>query len=136
MWTSADRISRFCFCWTVEIITKNILNYILLFFCKAMIEFGRPNSLFNPCSSFHNIYQWSSPSYRENFSSSLCWWYQLIDKSLKKINKYINRDVKCAVDWIRGNKLSLNMNKTEIVLFQTRNKDITKHPNFRISGKK
>ena len=41
----------------------------------------------------------------------------LIDKSLKKINKYINRDLKCAVDWIRAKKLSLNTSKTEIVLF-------------------
>ena len=60
----------------------------------------------------------------------------LIDKSLKKINKYINRDLKCAVDWIRANKLSLNTSKTEIVLFKTRNKIITKRLNFRISGQK
>ena len=29
----------------------------------------------------------------------------LIDKSLKKINKHINRDVKLTIDWIRANKL-------------------------------
>ena len=28
----------------------------------------------------------------------------LVDKSLKKINKSINKDLKCAVDWIRANK--------------------------------
>ena len=60
----------------------------------------------------------------------------LIDKSLKKINKYINRDLKCAVDWIRANKLSLNTSKTEKELFKTRNKIVTKHLNFRLSGQK
>ena len=59
----------------------------------------------------------------------------LIDKSLKKINKYISRDLKCIVDWIRA-KLSLNTSKTEIVLFKTRNKIITKCLNFCISRQK
>ena len=31
----------------------------------------------------------------------------LIDKSLKKVSKHINRDLKLTVDWIRANKLSL-----------------------------
>ena len=60
----------------------------------------------------------------------------LIDKSLKKINKHINRDLKLAVDWITANKLSLNASKTEIVLFKPRNKKITKQLNFRVSGQK
>ena len=60
----------------------------------------------------------------------------LIDKSLKKINKYINKDLKYATDWIRANKLSLNTSKTEIILFKTKNKVVTKHLNFRVSGQK
>ena len=60
----------------------------------------------------------------------------LIDKSLKKINKHINRDLKLTVDWIRANKLSLNASKTEIVLFKPRNKKITKQINFCVSGQK
>ena len=47
-------------------------------------------------SAFYNIYQWSSPSYREKFSSSHADETNLlllIDKSLKKINKYINKDL-------------------------------------------
>ena len=59
----------------------------------------------------------------------------LIDKSLKKINKYTNRDLKYAFDWIRGKKVSLNKSKTEILLFKTRNKVITKHLILRITGK-
>ena len=60
----------------------------------------------------------------------------LIDKSLKKINKHINRDLKLTVDWIRANKLSLNASKTEIILFKPRNKKITKQLNFHVSGQK
>ena len=32
----------------------------------------------------------------------------LTDKSMKSINKHINRDLKLVVQWIRANKLSLN----------------------------
>ena len=35
----------------------------------------------------------------------------LTEKSLKEINKYIIRDLKCAVDQIKANKLSLNTSK-------------------------
>ena len=60
----------------------------------------------------------------------------LIDKLVKKINKHINGDLKLTVDWIRANKLSLNASKTDIVLFKTRNKKISRHLNFRVSGQK
>ena len=60
----------------------------------------------------------------------------LTDKSLKKINKHIKRNLKLPVDWIRANKLSLNASKTEIVLFKPRNKKITEQLNFRVSGQK
>ena len=39
----------------------------------------------------------------------------LTDKSMKKINKHINRDLKLVVQCIRANKLSLNTSKTELV---------------------
>ena len=41
-----------------------------------------------------------------------------------------------TVEWIRGNKLSLNASKTEIVIFKARNKTINKHLDFCISGQK
>ena len=58
----------------------------------------------------------------------------LTDKSMKKINKHINRDLKLVVEWIRANRLSLNTSKTELVIFKSKNKIITKHLNFCISG--
>ena len=57
------------------------------------------------------------------------------DKSLKKINKHINHDLKLLNIWLRANKISLNASKTEIVLFRPKSKSsITKHLNFGISG--
>ena len=60
----------------------------------------------------------------------------LTENSLKKLNKHINRDLKFVVQWIRANKLSLNTGKTKIVIFKSRNRKISKHLNFRISGQK
>ena len=40
------------------------------------------------------------------------------------------------VEWLRGNKIFLNANKRELVLFRTRVKMITKNMNFRISRQK
>ena len=57
----------------------------------------------------------------------------LINKSLKQINKLINHDLALLVQWLRSNKISLNTNKTEILLFRPKGKTITKHLNFRIS---
>ena len=59
----------------------------------------------------------------------------LSDKSLKKINKNINHDLKILNIWLRANKISLNPSKTEIILFRPKSQsNITKHLNFRISG--
>ena len=58
----------------------------------------------------------------------------LTENSLKKLNKHINRDLKLVIQWIRANKLSTG--KTKIVIFKSRNRKITKHLNFRISGQK
>ena len=53
-------------------------------------------------------------------------------KSLKTINKSINEGLKLLVTWLRSNKIGLNSNKTEIILFRTKNKKITKKLNFRL----
>ena len=60
----------------------------------------------------------------------------LTDKSMKKIDKHINRSLKLVAEWIRANRLSLNTNKTELVIFKPKNTIITKHFNYRIRGQK
>ena len=59
-----------------------------------------------------------------------------ISKSMKRINKHINHDLSLIVQWLRSNKISLNADKTELVIFSPKRKQITKHLNFRISGQK
>ena len=54
----------------------------------------------------------------------------VVEKSLKQLNKKVNRDLKLTVEWVRTNKLSLNAKKTEIIIFKPRNKTISKHLNF------
>ena len=57
-------------------------------------------------------------------------------KSLKDINKKINHDLSNLVQWLRANRISLNVKKTDIVIFKPKQKIITKNLNFRISGQK
>lgn len=59
----------------------------------------------------------------------------LADKSIKKINKHINHDLKLLTEWLKANQI-LNTDKTEIVIFRPKHKIIKKHLNFWISGQK
>ena len=60
----------------------------------------------------------------------------LTGKSLKTINKLINHDLKSIVIWLRANKISLNSQKTEIILFKSPKTKITKNLNFRVKWTK
>ena len=53
---------------------------------------------------------------------------------LKKINKTINVDLSNLVQWLRANKISLNVNKAELVNFRSPKKQIYKNLNFRLSS--
>ena len=54
----------------------------------------------------------------------------VVEKSLKQLNKKVNRYLKLIIEGLRPNKLSLNAKKTKIIIFKPRNKTITKHFNF------
>ena len=41
-------------------------------------------------------------------------------KSLKKNNRFINQDFSLLVQLLQANRITLNTNKTEIILFQTK----------------
>ena len=61
----------------------------------------------------------------------------LTNSSLKKkIKRQVKHDLSLICHWLRANKISLNTSKTKIIIFRPRKKQITKHLNFRISGKK
>ena len=52
------------------------------------------------------------------------------------MNKTVSSDLSNLVQWLRANKISLNVNKTEIVLFRSPTKQIYKNLNFRLNGQK
>ena len=60
----------------------------------------------------------------------------LYASSLKDINKKIIHDLSNLVQWLKANKILLNVSKTEIVTFKSHSKQITKHLNFHLSGQK
>ena len=59
-----------------------------------------------------------------------------VSHSSKNLNKTVNFDLSNIVQWLRANKISLNINKTEIVVFRSPTRQIYKNLNFRISGQK
>lgn len=55
------------------------------------------------------------------------------NKSVKQLNRHINHDLTLLCHWLKANKISLNANKTELIIFKSKRKSITKHLNFHIS---
>ena len=58
------------------------------------------------------------------------------NRSLKNLKKTVNFDLSNLVQWLRANKISLNANKTEIIVFRSRTKQIYKSLSFRLSRQK
>ena len=54
----------------------------------------------------------------------------------KKINQIINFEIKKILHWLKGNIISLNSSKTEIIVFNSKKKKITKNLNFQVRGQK
>ena len=40
------------------------------------------------------------------------------DNSIKKLNKFLNNDLKNLTNWLNVNKITLNFDKTEMILFK------------------
>ena len=62
------------------------------------------------CSSVHHFADDTNISY--------------VSSSLKDINKKINHNLSNLVQWLRANKISLNVSETEIVMFKSHSKQI------------
>ena len=52
------------------------------------------------------------------------------------ISLSLSLSLSLIVQWLRSNKIRLNADKTEIIIFRSKQKQITKYLNFRISGQK
>ena len=46
----------------------------------------------------------------------------IINKSLKRLNKLLNSDLKNITNWLNANKISLNVSKTELIIFKPKRK--------------
>ena len=60
----------------------------------------------------------------------------LSNKSLKKLTLNMNHDLTCLCEWLRSNKLSLNVSKTELIIFNRPNTELVHKYKFKIDGHK
>ena len=57
-------------------------------------------------------------------------------KSITKLNKYINLDITNLTDWLNANTISLNVQKTELVIFKHQGKKIDSEVKIKLSRKR
>ena len=57
-------------------------------------------------------------------------------KSITKLNKYVNLDMKNLNDWLNANKISLNVQKTKFVIFKHQRKKIDSEVKIKLRRKR
>ena len=73
-------------------------------------------------------------------SVPLCWWhkhYTIQSNSLlERLSKQVSKDLSNLSNWFRANKLSLNMKKTELVIFRPRKLKTDHSFKLKLDGKR
>ena len=59
-----------------------------------------------------------------------------LSNSIKKLNKLVHADLKCLVNWLNTNKISLNVEKTEMVIFKSKQKKFEGDLKIKLCGKR
>ena len=59
-----------------------------------------------------------------------------INKSLDSLNKKLNIDLKLLCNWLNANKIALNSNKTELVLFKYRSRKLNYNLKLKLNGRR
>ena len=59
-----------------------------------------------------------------------------IKDSVKEVNKVVNKGLKFLVQWLNANIISLNVAKTEVVIFRRKKRQIDCDLNLKLCGKK
>ena len=59
-----------------------------------------------------------------------------LGKSIKKLNKLVNIDLKNLLYWLNANKISLNVKKTELVIFKSKQKQFDGEIKLKLSRKR
>ena len=58
------------------------------------------------------------------------------NNSIKKLNKMLNKDLKNLTNWLNANKISLNVDKTEMILFKPIKKPLDCQLKLKLNGKR
>ena len=60
----------------------------------------------------------------------------LISKFINKLNKFVNFDLTNLSNWLNANKISLNVSKTELIMFKPRMKKVDFDFKLKLNGKR
>ena len=55
---------------------------------------------------------------------------------MKRLNKLLNSDLKNLTNWLNAYKVSLNVSKTELVIFRSKGKPLDFNMKIKLSGKR
>ena len=58
-----------------------------------------------------------------------------LSNSIKKLNKLVRAYLKHLVNWLNGNKISLNVKTTEMVIFKSKQRNFEGHLKIKLCGK-
>ena len=58
------------------------------------------------------------------------------NKSVKNLNKLVNHDMKQLNNWLSANKISLNVEKTEVVVFKSPRKVLSAETKIKLTGQR
>ena len=58
------------------------------------------------------------------------------NKSVENLNKLVNHDMKQLNNWLSANKISLNVEKTELVIFKSPRKVLSDEIKIKLTGKR
>ena len=56
--------------------------------------------------------------------------------SIKKLSKLVNTDLKHLLNWLNANKISLNVKKTEMIIFKSKQKKLEGNLKIELCGKR
>ena len=60
----------------------------------------------------------------------------IINKSLKRLNKPLNIDLKILANWLNANKISLNVSKTKLIVFKPKRKPEDFNLKIKLNGER
>ena len=60
----------------------------------------------------------------------------VINKSMKRLNKLLNIDLKNLTNWLNANEISLNVSKTRLIIFTPKRKPLDFNMKIKLNGKR